>query len=158
MATSMEAERALTNRAGSAIEAGNQAVATELASMAKLFASEHAVDVTDDAIQIHGGSGYVSDHPVERYNCDAPARFKRTSSWTTSWNPGTLRDINGRGLTRCMHGRGWSRPDKWVPDPETRPPGADTMGERGIAGGRPAIRHPLVSPPSLRVGQSKTMK
>jgi alkylation response protein AidB-like acyl-CoA dehydrogenase len=71
MGTAVEAARALTYRAGSAIEAGNQAVATRLASMAKLFASEHAVDVTDEAIQVHGGAGYVSDHPVERYYRDA---------------------------------------------------------------------------------------
>jgi Acyl-CoA dehydrogenases len=39
--------------------------------MAKLFASEHAVDVADEAIQVHGGAGFVTDHPVERYYRDA---------------------------------------------------------------------------------------
>jgi butyryl-CoA dehydrogenase len=41
------------------------------AAMAKLFASEIAMDVTRDAIQIHGGNGYTKDYPVERYYRDA---------------------------------------------------------------------------------------
>jgi len=71
MATDIEAARSLAYRAGSAINAGDTDEATRLASMAKLFASEHAVDVTDEAIQVHGGAGYVDDHPVERYYRDA---------------------------------------------------------------------------------------
>jgi alkylation response protein AidB-like acyl-CoA dehydrogenase len=71
MATDIEAARSLTYRAGSAIESGDDALATRLASMAKLFASERAVDVTDEALQVHGGAGYVSDHPVERFYRDA---------------------------------------------------------------------------------------
>ena len=71
MATNVEAARSLTYRAGAAIESGDRDLATRLASMAKLFASEHAVDVADEAIQVHGGAGYVSDHPVERYYRDA---------------------------------------------------------------------------------------
>ncbi|WP_254534527.1 acyl-CoA dehydrogenase family protein [Halomarina litorea] len=71
MATSVEAARSLAYRAGSAIESGDDREATRLASMAKLFCSEHAVDVTDEAIQVHGGAGYVSDHPVERFYRDA---------------------------------------------------------------------------------------
>jgi len=71
MATDIEAARSLTYRAGAAIESGDRDLATRLASMAKLFASEHAVDVADEAIQVHGGAGYVSDHPVERYYRDA---------------------------------------------------------------------------------------
>ncbi|WP_246987990.1 acyl-CoA dehydrogenase family protein [Halorientalis marina] len=71
MATAIEAARSLTYRAGAAIEAGDPERATRLASMAKLFASEHAVDVTDEALQVHGGAGYVSDHPVERFYRDA---------------------------------------------------------------------------------------
>jgi alkylation response protein AidB-like acyl-CoA dehydrogenase len=71
MATDIEAARSLTYRAGTAIESGDSDRATRLASMAKLFASEHAVDVTDEAIQVHGGAGYVSDHPVERFYRDA---------------------------------------------------------------------------------------
>jgi len=71
MATNIEAARSLTYRAGAAIEAGDPDLATRLASMAKLFASERAVDVTDEALQVHGGAGYVSDHPVERFYRDA---------------------------------------------------------------------------------------
>jgi hypothetical protein len=71
MATSVEAARSLAYRAGAAVDGGDAEKATRLAAMAKLFASEHAVDVTDEAIQVHGGAGYVDDHPVERYYRDA---------------------------------------------------------------------------------------
>ena len=39
--------------------------------MAKLFASEAAMEITSDAIQIHGGYGYLSDFAVERHYRDA---------------------------------------------------------------------------------------
>jgi alkylation response protein AidB-like acyl-CoA dehydrogenase len=42
-----------------------------LASMAKEFASQVAVDVADEALQIHGGAGYVDDFDVERFYRDA---------------------------------------------------------------------------------------
>jgi acyl-CoA dehydrogenase len=71
MATNVEAARSLTYRAASFVESGDDRLATKFASMAKLFASEHAVDVADEAIQVHGGAGYVTDHPVERYYRDA---------------------------------------------------------------------------------------
>ncbi|WP_433629584.1 acyl-CoA dehydrogenase family protein [Halomicrococcus sp. NG-SE-24] len=71
MATNVEAARSLTYRAASQVESGNDEMATRYASMAKLFASEHAVDVADEAIQVHGGAGFVTDHPVERYYRDA---------------------------------------------------------------------------------------
>ena len=71
MATSVEAARSLTYRAAAHVEDGDDQVATKFASMAKLFASEHAVDVADEAVQVHGGAGYVTDHPVERYYRDA---------------------------------------------------------------------------------------
>ena len=41
------------------------------AAMAKLFASETAMQATTKAIQIHGGYGYIKDYPVERYFRDA---------------------------------------------------------------------------------------
>ncbi|WP_435361889.1 acyl-CoA dehydrogenase family protein [Haloarchaeobius sp. DFWS5] len=71
MATNVEAARSLTYRAASQVEDGDDDLAARFASMAKLFASEHAVDVADEAIQVHGGAGFVSDHPVERYYRDA---------------------------------------------------------------------------------------
>jgi len=71
MATDVEAARSLTYRAASAVQDTRDDTAVRLASMAKLFASEHAVDVADEAIQVHGGAGYVTDHPVERYYRDA---------------------------------------------------------------------------------------
>jgi len=71
MATAVEAARSLTYRAAAHVEGDDDAAATRFASMAKLFASEHAVDVADEAIQVHGGAGFVSDHPVERYYRDA---------------------------------------------------------------------------------------
>lgn len=71
MATSVEAARSLTYRAASHVMDGEEREATKYASMAKLFASEHAVDVADEAIQVHGGAGYVTDHPVERFYRDA---------------------------------------------------------------------------------------
>ncbi len=71
MATNIEAARSLTYRAASTVEDGDEQLAAKFASMAKLFASEHAVDVADEAIQVHGGAGYVTDHPVERYYRDA---------------------------------------------------------------------------------------
>ncbi|GAA5052402.1 acyl-CoA dehydrogenase family protein [Haladaptatus pallidirubidus] len=71
MATNVEAARSLTYCAASQVENGDDDIAARFASMAKLFASEHAVDVADEAIQVHGGAGFVSDHPVERYYRDA---------------------------------------------------------------------------------------
>ena len=71
MATNVEAARSMAYRAGAAIGSDDDQLATKLASMAKLFASERAVDVTDEALQVHGGAGYVTDHPVERFYRDA---------------------------------------------------------------------------------------
>jgi alkylation response protein AidB-like acyl-CoA dehydrogenase len=64
MATSLEAARQLVWHAASLKDAG--APALREAAMAKLFASEMAERVCSDAIQIHGGYGYLSDFPVER--------------------------------------------------------------------------------------------
>ena len=64
MATQIEAARQLIFHAASLKDAGLPCL--KEASMAKLFASEIAEKVCSDAIQIHGGYGYVSDFPVER--------------------------------------------------------------------------------------------
>jgi butyryl-CoA dehydrogenase len=64
MATGVEAARQLYLHAARLRDAGKPCIRE--ASMAKLFASEMAERVCSDAIQIHGGYGYVSDFPVER--------------------------------------------------------------------------------------------
>lgn len=64
MATRIDAARLLVLRAAALREAGKPCL-TE-ASMAKLFASEMAEKTCSDAIQIHGGYGYLADYPVER--------------------------------------------------------------------------------------------
>ena len=64
MATQIEAARQLVLHAAALRDAGQPCL--KEAAMAKLFASEMAEKVCSDAIQIHGGYGYVSDFPVER--------------------------------------------------------------------------------------------
>ncbi|MBU9724334.1 MULTISPECIES: acyl-CoA dehydrogenase [Bacillaceae] len=69
MATKVEAAKLLTYQAADCIEKGLPAV--KEASMAKLFASNTAMEVTTEAIQIFGGYGYTKEYPVERYFRDA---------------------------------------------------------------------------------------
>ncbi len=64
MATRIEAARGLVHGAAELKDAGQPCI--KEASMAKLFASEMAEKVCSDAIQIHGGYGYLADFPVER--------------------------------------------------------------------------------------------
>lgn len=64
MATRIESARQLILHAASLKDAGEPCL--KEAAMAKLFASEIAEQVCSDAIQVHGGYGYVSDFPVER--------------------------------------------------------------------------------------------
>lgn len=64
MATRIEAARGLVRTAAELKDAGHPCI--KEASMAKLFASEMAEKVCSDAIQIHGGYGYLADFPVER--------------------------------------------------------------------------------------------
>lgn len=68
MATNIEAARLLTYRAGFLKDQGLRI--TKESSMAKLFASEMAVRVCDDALQIHGGYGFIKDYPVEKFYRD----------------------------------------------------------------------------------------
>jgi alkylation response protein AidB-like acyl-CoA dehydrogenase len=69
MATQVAAARALTLAAARLRDAGRP-YATE-AAKAKLFATDMAMKVTTDAVQVLGGYGYVADHPVERYMREA---------------------------------------------------------------------------------------
>jgi len=64
-ATKIEAARLLTYRAAYLKEKGQRT--TLESSMAKLYASEIAVRVADDCVQIHGGYGFVKDYPAEKY-------------------------------------------------------------------------------------------
>jgi alkylation response protein AidB-like acyl-CoA dehydrogenase len=64
-ATKIEAARLLTYRAAYLKERGRRT--TLESSMAKLYASEIAVRVADDCVQIHGGYGFVKDYPAEKY-------------------------------------------------------------------------------------------
>ncbi len=70
MATQIEAARALVYAAARQIDAGVKDV-TMQSSMAKMFASDVAMHVTTDAVQIFGGYGYIKEYPVEKYMRDA---------------------------------------------------------------------------------------
>lgn len=69
MATSIEASKLLVYQAASLLSKGLRC--SKEASMAKLFASRTAVEVTTEAIQVFGGYGYSKEYPVERYFRDA---------------------------------------------------------------------------------------
>jgi butyryl-CoA dehydrogenase len=70
MATKLEAARLLTRSAAERKAAGLRCDVE--AGMAKLFASETALELSMDAMRIHGGMGYTTEMPVERYYRDAP--------------------------------------------------------------------------------------
>ena len=69
MVVRRDAARALVRRAGALKDAGEPS--TVETSVAKLYATESSIECANLAIQVHGGSGYVDDHPVERYLRDA---------------------------------------------------------------------------------------
>jgi len=68
MATQLEVSRSFYLYAAALREAGHNCI--KEAAMAKLYASEMAEKVCSQALQIHGGNGYLSDHAVERYYRD----------------------------------------------------------------------------------------
>ena len=68
MATEIDAARLLTQRAAWLADHGRRV--TRASSMAKLYASEVAVRVTSEAVQIHGGYGFIKDYPVEKFYRD----------------------------------------------------------------------------------------
>ncbi|HEY3478329.1 MAG TPA: acyl-CoA dehydrogenase family protein, partial [Streptomyces sp.] len=70
MATKLEAARQLTHHAARRYDSGERADLE--AGMAKLFASETAMEIALDAVRIHGGYGYSTEFDVERYFRDAP--------------------------------------------------------------------------------------
>ncbi|MBI4188246.1 MAG: acyl-CoA dehydrogenase family protein [Chloroflexi bacterium] len=70
MATQVEAARALTYAVARTIDSGSKDFTGE-SSMAKVFASDTAMKVTTEAVQIMGGAGYMRDYPVEKMMRDA---------------------------------------------------------------------------------------
>jgi len=70
MAMQVEAARALTYAAARTVDSGTKSISGEVA-MAKVFASDVAMKVTTDAMQIFGGVGYMRDYPVEKMFRDA---------------------------------------------------------------------------------------
>jgi alkylation response protein AidB-like acyl-CoA dehydrogenase len=68
MATELDAARLLTQRAAVLKDAGRKV--TRESSMAKLFASEVAVRICDEALQLFGGYGFIKDYPVEKFYRD----------------------------------------------------------------------------------------
>ncbi len=69
MSTKIYASELMTRHAGSLKDQGRKV--TQESAMAKLFASETAVEVATDGIQIHGGYGYTKDYPAEKYFRDS---------------------------------------------------------------------------------------
>jgi alkylation response protein AidB-like acyl-CoA dehydrogenase len=65
MATQIECARLLTLQAAALKDAGKPV--TKQSAMAKMYASEVAVRVAEESVQIHGGYGYTKDYPAEKY-------------------------------------------------------------------------------------------
>lgn len=69
MATKIEASELLIRKAGYLKDKGEKV--TKISSMAKYYASETAVEVANEGVQIHGGYGFTKDYPAEKYYRDA---------------------------------------------------------------------------------------
>jgi alkylation response protein AidB-like acyl-CoA dehydrogenase len=69
MSMRIEAAELLTRKAGNLKDRGERT--TKISAMAKLYASETAVWVANEAVQVHGGYGYVKEFPVEKHYRDA---------------------------------------------------------------------------------------
>ncbi|MFA9425293.1 acyl-CoA dehydrogenase family protein [Natronorubrum sp. A-ect3] len=95
IATETEAARNLTYKAAWNVDQGNDI--TKLASMAKEYASRVAVDATNEAVQIHGGAGYVNDFPVERLYRDS--KITQIYEGTTEIQKNIIaRELLGKGF------------------------------------------------------------
>ena len=96
MYTDTEAARNLTLKSAWEVDAGG-APNTKLASMAKEYASRVAVDVANEALQIHGGAGYVNDFDVERLYRDA--KITQIYEGTTEIQKMIIaRELQGKGF------------------------------------------------------------
>jgi butyryl-CoA dehydrogenase len=71
MATKVEAARGLVYRAASAVDRQDTENINRLAAICKSFATDTAMQVTTDAVQLFGGYGYMRDYPIEKYMRDA---------------------------------------------------------------------------------------
>jgi len=98
MFTKVEAARLLTYKSAWADDQDADDVnLTKLASMAKEYASRVAVDVTNEALQIHGGAGYVDDFDVERFYRDA--KITQIYEGTTEIQKNIIaRELLGKGF------------------------------------------------------------
>jgi len=95
MHTDIEAARNLTYKSAWQVDQGEDI--TKLASMAKEYASRVAVDVANEAVQIHGGAGYVDDFPVERFYRDA--KITQIYEGTTEIQKNIIaRELLGKGF------------------------------------------------------------
>jgi len=94
MATGTEASRLLTRKAAALFDTGQKEAAALHGGMAKTFASDNAMQVTTDAVQVLGGAGYMTDHPVERMMRDA----KLTQIYTGTNQ--ITRMVTGRALLK----------------------------------------------------------
>jgi len=70
MATQIEAARQMVHTAARTIDSGHKAI-TKISAMCKLFATDVAMKVTTDCVQLFGGYGYCKDYPIEKYMRDA---------------------------------------------------------------------------------------
>ncbi|WP_227374118.1 acyl-CoA dehydrogenase family protein [Haladaptatus halobius] len=96
MHTQTEAARNLTYKSAWSV-ANTDDQLTQLASMAKEYASRVAVEVADEAVQIHGGSGYVNDFDVERFYRDA--KITQIYEGTTEIQKNIIaRELLGKGF------------------------------------------------------------
>ena len=98
MYTEIEAARLLTYKTAWAVDNDDDNTnLTKLASMAKEYASRIAVDVADEAVQIHGGSGFVDDFDVERFYRDA--KITQIYEGTTEIQKNIIaRELQGKGM------------------------------------------------------------
>jgi len=96
MYTKTEAARQLTYKSAWSVDYADDQL-TQLASMAKEYASRVAVDVADEAVQVHGGAGYVNDFDVERFYRDA--KITQIYEGTTEIQKNIIaRELLGKGM------------------------------------------------------------
>ena len=96
MATKTEAARQLTYKSAWSVNNKDEQLTT-LASMAKEYASRVCVDVANEAVQVHGGAGYVNDFDVERFYRDA--KITQIYEGTTEIQKNIIaRELIGKGF------------------------------------------------------------